>query len=330
MLATIIIPMYNAEKSINKTLDSIVAQTYCFIQLIIVNDGSTDNSLNICESYRSKIKFIEIYTTENKGVSHARNEGLTHAKGDYIFFVDSDDILLPNYIEVMMGAGEEDYIRSGNQFLSLEGKKKVNILNNNVITVKEHRKRFTHFYSKIPTFVVWGCRYKKSIIFQNKIKFRENIHNGEDVIFNIDYLKNSQTIKTISYVGYIYCESVTSSVGKFWPERLEWVKEMNKAQIAYGAESVGINVIKLYGWEEVLLHYKKHSKYGKDKKIRKDAKYMLKRTMHDIYFRDGINDIIEYGTIDMKLQAICLKYYIWCFYPILLKFIIKLHKIKRN
>lgn len=328
VLATIIIPMYNAEMYIEKTLNCIIAQTYSPLQVIIINDGSTDTSLNICKSFQNKMAYMEIYSTENRGVSHARNEGLKYAKGDYIFFIDSDDIILPDYIEVMMGAGDEDYVRSGIRSTSPEGAESIRILNDTTLTVEEHRKNFSNLFAEIPTFNVWGCKYKKTIIFENNIRFREDIHNGEDGLFNIDYLNSSQTIRTTSYVGYIYCKNSTSSVGKFWPERLKWLKEITKAQIAYGTKSVGIGKIKLYAWEQALLHYKKHAKLGKDKDTRKKAKHFLKETMRDTYFRNGISDIIKYGTIDMKLEAICLKFYIWNVYPILLKFIKKIHNIK--
>ena len=330
MLVTIIIPMYNAEMYIERTLNCITAQTYSPLQVIIINDGSTDNSLDICKSFQDKIASMEIYSTENRGVSHARNEGLKYAKGDYIFFIDSDDVILPDYIEAMMSAGDEDYVRSGMKSIGPDGSENVRILDNTTLTVEEHRKNFSNLFTKVPAFVIWGCRYRRSIIFDNKIQFREDIHNGEDVLFNIAYLTNAKTIRTTSYIGYIYCKNSNSSVGKFWPERLKWIKEMNKAQIAYGADSVGIGKIKLYGWEEALLHYKKHSKFEKDKDTRKKARHLLKEAMHDTYFRNGISDIIKYGTVDMKLEALCLKFYIWNLYPILLKFIMKLHKLKEK
>ena len=330
MLVTIIIPMYNAEMYIERTLNCITAQTYSPLQVIIINDGSTDNSLDICKSFQDKIASMEIYSTENRGVSHARNEGLKYAKGDYIFFIDSDDVILPDYIEAMMSAGDEDYVCSGMKSIDPDGNESVRILDNATLTVEEHRKNFSNLFAEILTFNVWGCKYKKTIIFENNIKFREDIHNGEDGIFNIDYLNSSQTIRTTSYIGYIYYKNSTSSVGKFWPERLKWLKEITKAQIAYGTKSVGIGKIKLYAWEQALLHYKKHAKLGKDKDIRKKAKHLLKEAIHDTYFRDSISDIIKYGTIDMKLEAICLKFYIWNLYPILLKFIMKLHKLKEK
>lgn len=329
MLATIIIPMYNSEKYIKRTLQSIEAQTYRPIQLVVINDGSTDHSLKICEDYKKQMDFLEVYTTENKGVSHARNEGLKYAKGEYVFFVDSDDLVLPDYIKTMINAGDEDYIRTGIQSTSPEGKEDIRILSDLTMRVQEHRKNFSNIFAQVPTFNVWGCRYKNNIISKKGIKFREDICNGEDQIFNMEYLMNAETIRTISYIGYIYCKNTTSTINRFWPERAKWLKEINKAQIIYGADSPGIGKIKLYGWETALLHYKKYAKYGKDKRTRKIARKLLRETMRDPYFRSGISDIVKYGTIDMKLEAICLKFYIWNLYPALMKLLIKIHNIKK-
>ncbi len=90
---SVIIPVYNLEKYIGRCLDSVCKQTYRNLQIILINDGSTDNSLSICEKYAEKDFRIEVYSQENKGVSSARNNGLTKAKGDYITFVDGDDYL---------------------------------------------------------------------------------------------------------------------------------------------------------------------------------------------------------------------------------------------
>ena len=90
-MVSVLIPAYNAEKTINRCLDSILCQTFQDIELIIVNDGSTDNTLSILLNYAEKDKRIIIYNQPNQGVSAARNTGLRNASGDYILYVDSDD-----------------------------------------------------------------------------------------------------------------------------------------------------------------------------------------------------------------------------------------------
>lgn len=92
-MLTIIVPIYNTENYLSECIDSILNQSYKNIELILINDGSTDNSGFICDEYSRRNKRIKIIHTENKGVSHARNIGLSIAKGEYITFVDSDDFV---------------------------------------------------------------------------------------------------------------------------------------------------------------------------------------------------------------------------------------------
>ena len=99
---SVIVPIYNADKYLKKCLDSICFQTYQNLQIILINDGSADSSLSICNEYKKRDQRIEIYTQENSGVSSARNVGLIKAKGDYITFVDSDDYLEHNAYEMAL------------------------------------------------------------------------------------------------------------------------------------------------------------------------------------------------------------------------------------
>lgn len=96
---SVIIPMYNAERYVEKCLESIINQTYKNIEVIIINDGSTDNSKEICENFAKKDNRIKVITTENRGAGSARNTGLEMAKGEYISFIDSDDYIVEDYYE---------------------------------------------------------------------------------------------------------------------------------------------------------------------------------------------------------------------------------------
>lgn len=116
-MVSIIIAAYNAEKYIKECLDSIINQTYKNLQIIVVNDGSTDSTLSICQQYKDKR--IEIITKKNGGLSSARNEGLTHVRGEFVYFVDSDDVISPNAIEVML-----DLINSSNSDIAVSGYEK--------------------------------------------------------------------------------------------------------------------------------------------------------------------------------------------------------------
>ena len=94
-LVSIIVPVYNAQKGLSRCLESICSQTYQELEIIVLNDGSMDDSLAICEQFRAKDPRIVVVDKENEGVSRTRNAGLTLAQGDYIQFADSDDALEP-------------------------------------------------------------------------------------------------------------------------------------------------------------------------------------------------------------------------------------------
>lgn len=106
--ASLIIPIYNVRNYLRKCLDSVAAQTYSNLEVLIINDGSPDDSLEIALEYTSKYPHFHCYTIENRGLGGARNYGMEQAKGDYILFLDGDDYLTPNCVEVLVAAAEEN------------------------------------------------------------------------------------------------------------------------------------------------------------------------------------------------------------------------------
>ena len=121
-VVSIIVPVYNAERFLRETLDSLLGQSCSDFELILVNDGSTDGSAAILEEYRLRDGRVRVLTTENHGAYYARNTGLELARGEYVLFFDSDDILLPNALEQMMAAFEDgiDLVMGGKEILGEE------------------------------------------------------------------------------------------------------------------------------------------------------------------------------------------------------------------
>lgn len=101
MVISVIVPVYNTEHHIGECIESVLAQTYASFELLLVDDGSTDRSGKICDEYALRDSRVKVFHTENHGVSHARNTGLSNAKGDFIFFIDSDDTIEPECLELM-------------------------------------------------------------------------------------------------------------------------------------------------------------------------------------------------------------------------------------
>lgn len=168
MKISVIIPLYNKEHFVAKTLESVLSQTYQDFEVIIIDDGSTDHSVEVVSSYDdSRIKIIK---QPNRGVSSARNHGIQIAKGEYITFLDADDKWKPNYLETMFKLTKDypDY----SVFCSAHDGRYIHSLPDGVSIIKDH--------CKFP-FIFWtGCMFIKKSVFKEIGGFREGIQLGED------------------------------------------------------------------------------------------------------------------------------------------------------
>ncbi len=196
---SIIIPTYNCEKYIEKCIKSIIEQKDDLIEIIIINDGSTDNTLQICEEFAQKYNNIKLINQGNKGVSYSRNIGIQNASGKYIMFVDSDDYLVENSLEAVKQLLTEDIDVLRCSYI-VNGKKEM------IFTKKTFN--MYEFFQKTNQNVVWGQAIKRELL--NDIKFNENIFYGEDVLFNCQLYNKCQNIKYTDIVLYNYRQSVDS------------------------------------------------------------------------------------------------------------------------
>ncbi len=202
-IVSIIVPVYNAEKYIDRCLHSILNQSYTNIEIVLINDGSSDNSLKIINEYAKKYSFIKVYSHENKGVGFTRNFGILQAKGEYIVFVDSDDYIDENYVEILLNSVKNyDAVFSGYKSITENGE----IISVNALDQSEWAKyKYTGILGKI---------YKTKYLIQNKI-FYPNYKVGEDLYFALLVINKGAKILTIDYCGYNYVQnskSVTNSL----------------------------------------------------------------------------------------------------------------------
>ena len=187
---SVIVPIYNASSFLNKCISSIINQTYKQLEIILVNDGSTDNSLEICNLYASNDERIKIINKENGGVSSARNRGIEAATGKYLIFIDADDYIEKNMFEVL----SNDLFKYDVD-MSMCGYKNVDI-NGNILSVSESLKEkyfdaktFKH-YLFMPNYyreILCNKLFKIDIIKNNNIRFREDIHINENIVFILDF-----------------------------------------------------------------------------------------------------------------------------------------------
>ena len=212
ILFSIIVPVYNAERYIENALHSVINQDENNFEIIVVNDGSTDNSLKIIKKIARSDERIKVYNQKNKGVSCARNLGLDKAKGKYILFLDSDDALpldaLSNYYRIFQAENAD--IIEGN--LVIDGEKH-KYLKRHRIKLFDHDRAIKYFLNcKTISGYVGGKAYKRSIL-QN-IRFIPSIYYGEDGIFFLEALLKSYKLVYASFACYKYTIRLNSLSGR--------------------------------------------------------------------------------------------------------------------
>ncbi len=245
-LVSIILPVYNAKNHIARCIESIRAQTYQNIQIIILNDGSRDISLPVCEMYRKVDRRILLVDKDNSGVSDTRNLGLRLAEGKYIQFVDSDDYIDPDYTEHLVTAAEEHSadlviapykmvipreMSSGRRLQEklsalLPGEEEepqdlpqeepevrvYNFLPRGLLDTEGFAmhlmdKPASYYYS-----VLWNKLYRREILDSHEIFFASQIHWSEDLVFNLQYIQYARRFYAIDQPGYYYVQNPQSIV----------------------------------------------------------------------------------------------------------------------
>ncbi len=183
---SIIVPVYNVENYVEKCICSIISQTYKNIEIIIINDGSTDNSKQICEKYASKDNRIKFFNKENEGLATTRNYGIEKASGEFILFVDSDDYIEKDAVEILLAKIKEKNLDVVIGNAIVEGSKKIKPYlirkkseNEKVMSGIEYlieRNKKDYF-----CVCVWISMYKKQFILQNNLFFKDGIlHEDEE------------------------------------------------------------------------------------------------------------------------------------------------------
>lgn len=220
---SIIVPVYNVEDYISKCISSILKQTFSDFELIIVNDGSTDNSLLICEEFAVSDKRIILINKNNNGVSSARNAGLDIVKGKYITFIDGDDFVEPNYLEKMYyllkNAPSSDYVICNFKRVDPFG---IQVGEPLPVYATKHIDIIDSIECyKYTSGLVWGALYKKeALMINNKmLKFAANIHNGEDNLYTFLIFVNSNRFIRTTDVLYNYLVRSDSAFHKSFSEK---------------------------------------------------------------------------------------------------------------
>lgn len=241
-LVSIIIPAFNAEKTLANCLDSVLKQDYFNIEILLINDGSSDKTEIIANQYQEQNNKIKVFTKENGGgPSSARNYGLNKATGDYVCFVDSDDTICSNYISEMVNNIESHDLLIANINTVLNdidilfiGKKKY------PITLFQHSELFFNNISMIlnnslPVRNIYAKLFKTEKIKNLNLRFNENIFYGEDYLFVLEYIKNCSSIKFINTKIYNYFHIKNSITKRYQDNLFEQTQLlMNNIKSIYG------------------------------------------------------------------------------------------------
>lgn len=223
---SIIIPVYNAEKYIKDNVMSILNQTYGNFEIILINDGSQDNSKKICMELEKSDKRIKVINKENEGVSKTRNLGMEVAKFKYICFLDADDYvekdMLETYVRILKNNENVEMINCGffSEVMDEKNKEKsqidiVNYIEKFYKTREEIKKDFIEMWDKHLLYNIWNKVYVKQIIEKNNIKFPD-YNWGEDIEFNRKYLLNISNMYNTEKSFYHYIRGRNNTItGKY-------------------------------------------------------------------------------------------------------------------
>lgn len=316
---SVIIPIYNAEDFLSKSVESVLNQTLKDIELLLIDDGSTDNSGKICDEYALKDKRVKVYHQENSGVSAARNNGIKLAKGEYIAFVDSDDYINPDMLEKMY----QKAIEAGSDIVMCDA---VTVYDNNTkepdTITQISKSRLLKHASFTPNLLlemagsVWRCIYKKSLIIDNNITFPIGLKFSEDRIFNIyafGFAKSVYYMKKAFYNRYINLKSAVHSFHSDYFEmqkkaRLETQKaielawENNEAlKDAYLSQFIGGALMAINNY-----HYKTSPLSSKERRI------AVKKLCQDELLRSsiikvGIKSRLEKWILNSNINLLILR-----------------------
>mgnify|MGYP001228265197 CR=1 FL=1 len=206
-MISIIIPIYNSEKTLRGCLDGISAQTFSDWECILVYDGSRDKSLSICQEYAGRDNRFKVYHKENGGVSSARNIGLDNAKGDFVTFCDSDDSVTPNWLEDFDVLSNKDLIIQGYKYRKATDveytDKKFFESSDESLSRRELLERLLEYDN---FGYLWTRCFRRSLIEEYTLRFNTDYIVREDEDFILHFMTHVKRFKTVSTNNYLYNE----------------------------------------------------------------------------------------------------------------------------
>lgn len=260
MDVSVIIPVYNTEKYLPACIDSVLAQTGVSLEIILVDDGSTDSSPNICDKYAEEHKNITTIHIKNSGPATAKNEGLQLAKGNYIALTDSDDKMEPMMLKKMVNAGynyNADIVCCNYKQIDEEGV--VSHLNStNQLYVLNHEEGLIHFFSKDKIYSqCWTKLYKSQMLRDYHIENDPGLRTDEDFIFNIRSFTKAGTTVIVDEPLYEYTHRNNSLAHAFFKDNISQYidNRIKRVEITEEAVKEESGRVKMWSTIHIIMYY---------------------------------------------------------------------------
>lgn len=230
-MLSVILPVYQVEKYLDNAVDCLIRQNIEDIEIILVDDGSTDGSAQICDSLAKRYDCVTSLHQKNSGVSSARNKGLKAARGEYIAFLDPDDYIDDGYykqlLDALVSTGSDIVFSKYKRFYEDSGRLE-NVDENGFELLEGKELDLSLFFAnltdvnndKVLMGYVWRSIFKKSIIDENNLTFNENIAFSEDLLFLLEYLSHCKKISTLDLYGYNYLVRSSSATAVSYKKSL--------------------------------------------------------------------------------------------------------------
>lgn len=260
MDVSVIIPVYNTEKYLSVCVNSVLCQKYVSLEIILVDDGSTDSSANICDDYAQKYDNIRAIHIQNSGPATAKNEGLKLAQGNYIALTDSDDKIEPLMLHKMVTAGYEhdaDIICCNYKQIDETGK--VSHLNStNKKYVLDHEEGLVHFFSKDKIYSqCWTKLYKRLMLADHHIENDPGLRTDEDFIFNIRAFIHAQKTVIVDEPLYEYTHRENSLAHAYYKNNISQYidNRIKRVQITQEAVEKESETVKEWSKVHIIMYY---------------------------------------------------------------------------
>lgn len=311
-LISIIIPAYNAGVSISRCIDSIINQTYNNLEIIIINDGSDDNTAEVCMKYVEIDKRIKYIEQNNLGVSEARNRGIEESTGEYITFIDADDYFDLNFCSKMIDCikKEQSDICICMNYNVLEYMGNDGVVETKIIKPRLKSKGITtiksenyDFYDSYSHWTVWGVLYKRNSL--KNIAFRKGLYVGEDTLFLSEIIKSNEKITFLDDLLFYYIiANESASHGIYNEKKLTELESWEKIIDLYSdRKNQQSNIKAAYCLRCIKIlknYFYKDKNFSKDDyknvilKYRKNVKFILRRNLSDKRFFSFIKHVAVY------------------------------------